>query len=1185
MSTAQTPAAPPKPKRSTVEYVEYDKYIDRQVERTRRAVKAVELSQAMLVLVIGLIGFLLAVAIIEHWIVDGGLGTLGRVLLFLVMLGSGGYYLYRYIWPLVAQQINPAYAAVAIEREHPTLKNSLLNFLMFRGHKREMPGAVYEALEEDAAQRLSQTSVDDSIDRSPLVKLGYVLLAVITAAIIYAALSPKSSLTTAARVLMPWANIATPSRVRITDVEPGNTEMVQGDAITISANIYGLDEDEVVQLSFDTADGHRVDRRVEMQAANDAGRFACTLPTNDAEFGLAGISQDLTYRILAGDGRTIDYQLYVLTAPTIRVRRVHYDFPEYTGYLDRTIEDRGDIRAIEGTKVTIVAEANTDIESAYIDLAADGTGDKRMTVDGSTAQIEHQLTLDEGRQAIKSSTYMVRFTSIEGLENNEPPQHTIEILPDYAPEVELLEPSEPERDIQVNETVEIAVDARDPDFALRTVALKFAKQDGSEVHEELLLDGRHEGRFDGKWQFTPIDHKLKPGDVVEYWAEATDVRLPQAGRTKTERKQFRVVGDPNAGNEQQQGEGTDQGEGQPGEGQQGEGEQGESGEQGEGGQGEGGQGEGGQQGNGAQGEGGEQGEAGGDGPASGEQQGQQTGEGQAGEGAQSKGGNGTQGGDEQNGEQSSSRDQQGEGGASGQSNATGESTDSEGDPNQSGQGGQSGGGENSRPVANDGSDDAEAFERMQQHLNEEQRQNATRQQRERGGGENADAESGQSTTAEQTNADNQADGNQATGEHEANGERSNDSQQANNGESTGEREDADTEKADGDRQDKGSGADTRSDAPQSKGGEQNDTKPDGVSQSSGDDQRDPSGEPGAGSETEPQGSPEAQRELQQRPKRDGSGDEESESDQTEPPAPGKSKKESDSRGEQGGDRTGGGEEGGGQNAPREGTGSDGQNQAADEGAGQSADQGPGETGQRGGDSRKSDKPTGKPGQEQGNGSEQRDGQGNEQGGKPSDKQPGEGQQTSSDSTNQNAAQQQDRQPADPNQQPQSDAESRGNKSSSPTGNPAANDGAGDGPEPGKFDGTLADADDANLEYAREQTNLVLDNLEDQLEKNEVDKELLDKLGWNKDDLKKFVDRWNKLRADAERPNADAARQELDARLRNLGPSIGPKGGTTKRTLDDFRDLSEGYQNKVPLKYRDRLRAYTEGVSGGERTRD
>ncbi|MDA8746468.1 hypothetical protein N9N28_17735, partial [Rubripirellula amarantea] len=115
---------------------------------------------------------------------------------------------------------------------------------------------------------------------------------------------------------------------------------------------------------------------------------------------------------------------------------------------------------------------------------------------------------------------------------------------------------------------------------------------------------------------------------------------------------------------------------------------------------------------------------------------------------------------------------------------------------------------------------------------------------------------------------------------------------------------------------------------------------------------------------------------------------------------------------------------------------------------------------------------------------------------------------------------------------------------------------------------------------RKQTDLVLDKLADQLDKGQVDHEMLDELGWSEDDLRRFVDRWNRLRSEAQRPNSTDAQQELDARLRSLGGTIGPKNGTTERTQDDFRDLREGYQSKVPLKYRDRLKAYTEGVSRG-----
>lgn len=1170
MSSVQTP--PKQRSKSTVEYIEYDKYIDRQVQRTRRAVKMIDLAQAVLVLVIGLAGYLLTAALLEHWVVRGGLGGWGRLALFGVLVVLLGYYLVRYLWPLLSQSINPAYAAQAIEREHPTLKNSLLNFLLFRSHKREMPAVVFEALEEQAAHRLSQTSLEDSVDRSALVKLGYVLLAVVAAFALYASLSPKSSLTTAARVLMPWADIAAPSRVRIESIEPGDTQIVQGESLDISVQVFGLREGEVVELSYDTADGHRVDQRVAMQPANDAGKYVASLPPAGDPYSPSGIDQDLRYRITAGDGRSIDYQIHVVTAPTIRVRQVHFDFPEYTGYVDRTVENRGDIRAIEGTQVTIIGEANSDIAEAYVDLASDGRNDKRMESDGRTARATLPLRLESGRQSIKSTSYMLRYTSVEGLDNNEPPQHTIEILPDYPPEVELLEPKERSVDVRLNETVAIDLDARDPDFALRTVTIRLAKEDGTPVDDVVLLDKPHQGRFARTWDFTPADQELRVGEIVEYWAEVTDVRTPQANRSTSERKQFRIVGDPrdNAQQRQQNGEGQ-QGEGQEGEGEQGEGQQGEGGQRGERGedqQGEGQQGEGGQN---------EQGQG---------QQQEQTGEGEQGQQQQGAGGQ-EQAGEQQQGQGDEGGQQQdgtaGQAGENaerqdGQNGAGDEDQQSRDGQQQQGEGGQAGensdgaAGENTRPVANDGSDDGTAFEKIQRQLSEQERQNATRERRP------GTADEGEAATERSD---------QQPGDET--GDESGEPQDSQNQEAR-EAEGAEGEGSDAEPQSAGddAGAETATDTPQSTGGEENETAPDAESQSTGGDEREAAGEPGAGQDTEAEGTPEAQRNQQQRDKTaQQQGD--SQDEGGEPPAPGHSKTESDSQGEEGGDRSGGGEEGGGQQAPREGTGSAGQNQAADEGAGQSADQGPGETGQRGGDSRMADGKTGESGDEQGNGSESREGdgesqqQGQQQGEQTSGEQQ-QGQPTNQQSQDQNNRQQppsgdqQASQQESQNNQGQQGDQQPGDQSASPSGQPGGNDGnSPDGPE-GDFDTTLAEGDDANLEYTRKQTELVLDKLSDQLDNGEVDQEMLDELGWSKEDLRKFVDRWSKLRQNAQREGDPAAQQELDERLRSLGPSLGPRGGTTQRTQDDFRDLRQGYQDKVPLKYRDRLKAYTEGVS-------
>jgi hypothetical protein len=129
-------------------------------------------------------------------------------------------------------------------------------------------------------------------------------------------------------------------------------------------------------------------------------------------------------------------------------------------------------------------------------------------------------------------------------------------------------------------------------------------------------------------------------------------------------------------------------------------------------------------------------------------------------------------------------------------------------------------------------------------------------------------------------------------------------------------------------------------------------------------------------------------------------------------------------------------------------------------------------------------------------------------------------------------------------------------------------------------GTAPEGDDeANLEYARKQTDLVLEKLSDQLNQKQVDEDLLKQLGWSEDDLRKFVARWKERKQAAERndPSGDAAKRELNEALRSLGLRREPlKQGAVKD--DTMRDLREGFRGPVPPEYQERLRAYNQGVS-------
>jgi hypothetical protein len=145
---------------------------------------------------------------------------------------------------------------------------------------------------------------------------------------------------------------------------------------------------------------------------------------------------------------------------------------------------------------------------------------------------------------------------------------------------------------------------------------------------------------------------------------------------------------------------------------------------------------------------------------------------------------------------------------------------------------------------------------------------------------------------------------------------------------------------------------------------------------------------------------------------------------------------------------------------------------------------------------------------------------------------------------------------------------------------------GDGGEQGsdaralpRREGDVPPGDEANLEYARKQTDLVLETLSEQLKRKKVDNELLDELGWSEDDLRKFVERWQERKQAARQDDTtgDAAQRELDEALRSLGLRRGPLRQGPLRE-DTLRDLRQGYRGAVPLEYQERLRAYNQGVS-------
>ncbi len=1095
------PDSPPKPAERTGEPL-----VDQHIRRTRSALKLVDFIAGFITLAIGVLVFLLVVAVLEHWVLPGGWSDTARSLLFgSLILGVGGY-CWRTFWPLLRQSINPVYAAQAIEQSSPSLKNSLLNLILLRNRKRLMSRQVLQAIEQQAAQRLSSVRLDSVVDRSAIVRLGYLLVAITAICVLYRLFSPKDLISSAGRVLMPWSSIATPSRVQIVNVTPGDAKAARGERLQISAEVFGLETDEPVRLFYSTADKQIVRAEIAMSDSTGGADFRCRVPGRGGHGG--GIQQDFTYWIEAGDARSPRYDVAVFARPTLVVTRLRYEYPAYTGIPSREVEHTGDLRAIEGTNVTLFAQANKPIKAAHVDFEADGHRNLLMNSSDQQATVTFPLALREDRRTPQHQSYVLRYLTTSGNQNQKPPKYKIDVQPDYSPEIQLLFPEEAVLEVALNQEVNFELEARDPDYALSQVVL-LGKVGEEPRLQEKLLARNHTGRFVGKLRKTPAEMGLQVGEVMEYWGAAADNRHPQANLAYSAHRKLRVV-DPWQGDSQgeknQDGEGQQQGGG-------GDPQEGDGGQQGQAGAGE--------SGNSGEDEQSEQGESG-KGQESGDQG--ENNKQQKGQGESASADGPHQPNDSQNNDS-----QQGAGGDSPAENSDNSPQQNEGDQHSEDPSAGKEGGEQGK-VSSDGDDDSSVFERMAEHFNEQP-----------GKGEDGTTSSEGSSEGKAADGSPESD---SPGEPGEQGESGKDPETGETGENN-EQQKAQGESASAEGQPQPSDS-QNGEGEQQKQGEQS---PDGKMSPE-------QGEPGAGDRSgDEQGTPDPEGAKNSQDKQGNSSDGAEQAD-SEAASKANDQAESDSEGSQGGDRSGGGQEGAGQQADADGKGGAGEHQAADDGAGQASETGEGETGEKSGDQKQAEGKTGESsGDKPGEGSQQGEQTGEQQGG---------------DETSQQGA----NEGAKTGEPPSTDAQGQ---PANPTGGTSGNTSS---PPP---EGEAQPGDDANLDYARKQTDLILDRLENQLNKQDVDKSLLEKLGWTQDELRRFVDRWKNLKTQADaNPDSAEASQKLNEALRSLG--LGRKrrtGYQSKIAKDKLRDLRDAYRGRVPLEYQEQVSRYLKGTATAE----
>jgi hypothetical protein len=534
--------------------IEYQQYIDDQLGRTRRRVKWVDLATSLTVLTIGVVVYAVAAAVIDHWVVPGGLGFVGRLILLLGLLGGIAAFVVTNLLPLVLRKVSPVYAAAAIE-QGGTMKNTLINFLLLRKQPAGVADGLLDAMKEQAAVRLSKVPADAPVDRTSLLRWSWVLAAVLVAAIGYGLGSPKNAFLSFRRVLFPWAPIAAPTRVHIESLEPGTVDRPRDDVVPIRVRTTGLRSTDTVVLYVSATGNPADDVPVPMQSDDGNYLWKATLPA-----GGEGLKQDLHYYVQAGDIASPRHRIRVLQTPVINVRAVRYDYPVYTGLPPRIVERQGDVKALEGTRVTLSAEANQPIRAAHVAFDQVRKKDVELRPDGLAAVGGFDLLLNKDRTTPQHTSYVLRFTNEDGAENPKPVEYKIEVTPDQPPELRIVEPNSPaskELSLPLGGLLRVTLAARDPDFQLAELTVVL-ERGNSLLREEKLLPEPRSGEFSNTLLVNAERFNLRVGEKFTFRGRAADDKFPQPNVVETPR--YTVVVTPPTGEQPPQNRGEGRGE-------------------------------------------------------------------------------------------------------------------------------------------------------------------------------------------------------------------------------------------------------------------------------------------------------------------------------------------------------------------------------------------------------------------------------------------------------------------------------------------------------------------------------------------------------------------------------------------------------------------------------------------------